>query len=516
MIKEIELVLNPEQAFHLKENTSFIANKLKVDSKEINGYSIIKQSIDARKNPVLIKLQLIVFVNEVFDPNINRLCFDYKDVSNATPIVIVGAGPAGLFAALRLIELGFKPIILERGKDIHSRKHDIAQLNRMGIVNPDSNYCFGEGGAGTFSDGKLYTRSTKRGNVKRILQILIDHGADKKIFWEAHPHIGTDKLPSIISNIRETIIQAGGKIYFDKKVSELLIINNKAKGIIDSTGNKIEAKAVVLAAGHSAHDTFQMLAQQQVKMEAKPFAMGVRVEHPQSFIDKVQYHSKIKNPFLPPAEYSLVTQVENRGVFSFCMCPGGIIVPSATENNQVVVNGMSNSKRNSPFANSGIVVSIHLQDLENQNDPLCGLHFQNTIEQAAFVASGSTQKAPAQRLADFVANKFSNSIPDTSYHLGTISTPLNELMPHWMTNALQKGFHSFDNKIRGFITNEAVLHGFETRTSSPVRILRDTETFQSVNIGNLYPCGEGSGYAGGIVSSAIDGENVAQKIALSM
>ncbi|MEI8202314.1 MAG: NAD(P)/FAD-dependent oxidoreductase [Bacteroidota bacterium] len=516
MIKEIELVLNPEQAFHLKANTHLIAQKLRVEKNDINGYSIIKRSLDARNRQVLMRLQLRVFINEEFNANLNKPTFHYKDVRKSQKVIVVGAGPAGLFAALRLIELGLQPIILERGKDVSSRKLDIAQLNRKGIVDPNSNYCFGEGGAGTFSDGKLYTRSTKRGDVGRILQILVNHGAQAEILYDAHPHIGSDKLPAIIQSIRETITKAGGSFHFGVKVSNLVIKDNAAKGVVDQHGNLFEGKAVILATGHSSRDTYEMLQQQNVKLEAKPFAMGIRVEHPQALIDSVQYHSKVRSPYLPAAEYALVQQVNNRGVFSFCMCPGGIIVPSATESSQVVVNGMSNSNRNSPYANSGIVVSVNLQDLSNPDDPLSGLNLQQQIENSAFLASGQTQKAPAQRLTDFLLSKMSTSIPDTSYHPGTISAPLHEMLPSWITSSLQKGFSLFDNKIKGFITENAVLLGFETRTSSPVRILRDSESMQSQNIANLYPCGEGSGYAGGIVSSAIDGENVAVKIASSV
>ncbi len=513
MIKEIELVLNPEQAFHLKNNTHLIAQKLRVEKNDLSGYSIIKRSLDARNRQVLIRLQLRVFINEEFNASLNKPTFFYKDVHKSPQGIIVGAGPAGLFAALRLIELGFQPVVIERGKDVSARKLDIAQLNRKGIVDNDSNYCFGEGGAGTFSDGKLYTRSTKRGDVGRILQILVNHGAQADILWEAHPHIGSDKLPAIIQAMRETIIQAGGKFHFGKKVCKLVIENNKAIGVIDQKGTQYEGKAVILATGHSARDTFQMLLDQQVNLEAKPFALGVRIEHPQALIDSVQYHSKTRSQYLPAAEYSLVTQVENRGVFSFCMCPGGIIVPSATEGSQVVVNGMSNSNRNSPYANSGLVVSVNLQDLKNPTDPLCGLKFQQEIENAAFITAGQSQKAPAQRVSDFLSSKISSSIPDTSYHPGTISAPLHDILPRWISSSLQKSLLVFDNKIKGFISENAVLLGFETRTSSPVRVIRDSETMQSQNIANLYPCGEGSGYAGGIVSSAIDGENVALKIA---
>jgi uncharacterized FAD-dependent dehydrogenase len=514
MIKEIEIALLPEQVNIYNSLEKAVAQAIRVPREKINFISVLKRSIDARKAKVLIRLKVKVYTLESHPTEEISTENKYKYVQNADPIIIVGSGPAGLFAALRLLELGLKPIIIERGKDIHLRKYDIAELNREQKVNPDSNYCFGEGGAGTYSDGKLYTRSTKRGDVNDILQKLVAHGASNDILIEAHPHIGTDKLPSIISNIRETIINHGGEFYFEKKIADFLIKDSNIKGVIDQSGSIYEGKSVILATGHSARDIYELLNSKQIFIEAKPFALGVRIEHPQQIIDSIQYHCKTRGQFLPAATYQLVTQVEGKGVFSFCMCPGGIIVPAATEEGQIVVNGMSNSRRNSPFANSGMVVSVELSDLQayQSHGALAGLKFQEDVEKAAFNVAGKGQIAPAQRMTDFINSKISNNLNSTSYTPGLVSASLHEILPSFITKRLQQAFVTFDEKMRGYLTQEANIVGVESRTSSPVRIPRDTETMQHIQIKNLYPCGEGAGYSGGIISSALDGVAVAEKI----
>ena len=425
----------------------------------------------------------------------------------------MGAGPAGLFAALQCIELGLKPIIIERGKAVKDRRRDLANINKQGLVNPESNYCFGEGGAGTYSDGKLYTRSTKRGDVNGVLKTFVAHGATEDILVDARPHIGTNKLPQIIEAIRETILNAGGEIHFDSKVTSLLVSSGEIKGVQLATGEKLQANAVILATGHSARDVFEMLHRQNILIEAKPFALGVRIEHPQEIIDRAQYHcppNEDRGPDLPPSYYNLVEQVDGRGVFSFCMCPGGIIAPCATEPNEIVVNGWSPSKRNNPYANSGTVVQINLEDVAGDNaDPFKMLRFQQQIEHAAYKAGGGNLVAPAQRMVDFAENRLSRDLPKNSYLPGTNSVQLKEVLPHWINERLRKALPAFGKKMKGYYTNEAILVGVESRTSSPVKIPRDKETLQHPQVKGLFPCGEGAGYAGGIISAAIDGINCA-------
>ncbi|PZR24162.1 MAG: FAD-binding protein [Citrobacter freundii] len=522
MQKVISLKLLPSEAASETSVKKYIASTEGVKTSAITGYNILKRSIDARGKQAWINLSVQAFINEPYHDR-ERMRFDFKDVSHAAnSALIVGAGPAGLFAALQLILLGIKPLILERGKDVRARRRDLAALNKEGEVNPESNYCFGEGGAGTYSDGKLYTRSSKRGDIARILNLFVHFGAEEKILYEAHPHIGTNKLPQIITAMRETITGYGGVFLFEKKVTGLIIDNNEAKGVLTSDGTAFHANAVVLATGHSARDIFEMLHLQKILIESKPFALGVRVEHPQSLIDQVQYHTTQKDELLPPASYSLVQQVEGQGVFSFCMCPGGIIAPAATSPGELVVNGWSPSKRNNPYANSGIVVTITQKDAltflkkeklpADENDPLLLMKFQRRVEQKAFIAGGGKFVAPAQRMVDFSGKKISTSLPDCSYLPGLQSAPLQQVLPHFVHASLQQAFREFGKKMRGYFTNDAVVVATESRTSSPVRIPRDPETLQHPQIKNLFPCAEGAGYAGGIVSAAMDGERVAKVI----
>lgn len=516
MYSRIQLILTPEQAYKkelLKKEASL---KLNITADSITCIRVIKKSIDARNGKPKVNITLDVFRNEK-PPVEKKKEFNFQPVSGKTPVIIIGAGPAGLFAALQLIELGYKPIVLERGKNTHDRKIDIAQLNRNKEFNPESNYCFGEGGAGTFSDGKLFTRSRKKGDVQRIYELFHYHGADDNILYETHPHIGSDKLPVVIENITNTIISHGGEVHFEEKLTGLIIENNHIEGCTTNTGKKISAKALILAAGHSAHDIYELLHRQNISLELKGFAMGVRVEHPQELIDRIQYHSKIRNEYLPAATYNLVEQVDERGVYSFCMCPGGHIVPAGSEDEQIVVNGMSVSKRNSPYANSGIVVEIRPEDIPGeftQYGPLAGLKFQQYVENLAYRNNGGLgHAAPAQRLRDFVDGRLSVDLPPCSYLPGVISSPLHFWLPDFISSRLRKGFAKFDKKMRGYLTNDAVVVGIESRSSSAVRIPRDRESGQHPEIAGLFPCGEGSGYSGGITSSAIDGENMAIKVA---
>lgn len=512
MSVEISIELSPSQAADVNQLKKAIVQKLNIKGDKFE-YQIIRKSIDARQGKIKVNLGIRVYnAGEVIDPD--APVFKYGDVRKAKPIVIVGAGPAGLFAALRLIELGFKPVIIERGKQVSERKRDIALLSREHNLNIDSNYAFGEGGAGTFSDGKLYTRSKKRGDFKRILYSLHNHGADENILYEAHPHIGTNKLPGVITKIRETILDHGGEFLFNSRVGSIIIKNEVAVGVKLIDGQVIEGHAVILATGHSARDIYKTLLEQKIQIEAKPFAMGVRVEHPQELIDLIQYHGTKRNELLPAASYNLVHQVEGRGVYSFCMCPGGFIVPAATSPGEVVVNGMSPSLRNSRFANSGIVVEVRLEDLSSYSKfgELAGLEFQNEIELLAGKNGAFGVKAPAQRLVDFVEGKSSSSLPTCSYHPGVNSSAMHEWLPEFIAKRLRLGFAEFGKKMRGFLTNEALILGVESRTSSPVRIPRDPETLQHVRIKGLFPAGEGAGYAGGIVSSAVDGERCADGV----
>ncbi|HEY9001385.1 MAG TPA: FAD-dependent oxidoreductase [Mucilaginibacter sp.] len=508
MIKEIELVCPPEQHEDEVALKKLAATTLRTSPQQITGLKILKRSIDARGRKVVYRMQVRTFINEPYIPE--SYTVSYPNVSNAKPVIIIGAGPAGLFAALQCIEMGLKPILLERGKDVKQRRRDLANINKQGLVNPESNYCFGEGGAGTYSDGKLYTRSTKRGDVNQVLKIFVAHGASENILVDARPHIGTNKLPGIITAIRETIQNAGGEVHFDMKVTDLIVEFGKIKGIKTSDGNTWKSDAVILATGHSARDIFEMLHRQNILIEAKPFALGVRIEHPQEIIDRAQYHCVIRGEYLPPSYYSLVEQVDGRGVFSFCMCPGGIIAPCATEDKEIVVNGWSPSKRNNPYANSGTVVQVNLDDVKgDNNDPFKLLKFQQQVEQLAFTAGGGNLVAPAQRMVDFVERRISTDLPKNSYLPGTKSIELREILPNWIAASLQKALPIFGKKMKGYYTNEAILVGVESRTSSPVKVPRDKETLQHPQVQGLFPCGEGAGYAGGIISAAIDGINCA-------
>jgi len=510
MQKEIEITLLPEQAADEVTISTHLSNALKVSNERIKGYKILKRSIDARSRRVVFRMQIRVFIDE---PQLaDNYTVNYQNVSNAKQVLIVGAGPAGLFAALQCIENGYKPIVLERGKDVKQRRRDLAAINKHGVVNTESNYCYGEGGAGTYSDGKLYTRSNKRGDINKVLQTFVHHGASDDILVDARPHIGTNKLPQIISSIRDFILNAGGEVRFDQKVTDLLIEFGKIKGVVVNGEEKLMADAVILATGHSARDIYELLHNKHILVEAKPFALGVRIEHPQAIIDAAQYHCDIRSEFLPPAYYSLVEQVGSKGVFSFCMCPGGIIAPCATHVNEIVVNGWSPSKRNNPFANSGTVVQVGLDDVKGE-DPLRMMRFQAEIERQAFDLGGGNLVAPAQRMVDFVESKVSVDLPVNSYLPGTKSVMLSEILPDFVSNSLRKALPMFGKKMRGYYTNEAILVGVESRSSSPVRIPRDKETFQHPQVSGLFPCAEGAGYAGGIVSAAIDGVNCANAIA---
>ena len=510
----ISLKLLPSEAADEDLIREYLASASGKKLKEISGFHILKQSIDARARTTWINLTCKAFINEPFHKR-QLLSLQFRDVHHSTrQALIIGAGPAGLFAALKLIEQGIKPIILERGKNVRARRRDLALLNKEGKINPESNYCFGEGGAGTYSDGKLYTRSNKRGNVEEILNLFVHFGAEENILYDAHPHIGTNKLPQIITAMREKILSFGGECRFENKVTDLLIEENRIRGIVTNGDEKIYGDAVVLATGHSARDIFQLLDKRKILIECKPFALGVRVEHPQSIIDTIQYHSTTRNRFLPPASYSLVHQLDQRGVFSFCMCPGGIIAPASTNERELVVNGWSPSKRNNPFANSGIVVSIELKDLQSykKHGALAGLYFQQEVEQNAFASGGGDFVAPAQRLEDFIQNKISSSLPACSYLPGVRSADLKTLLPGFVHKQLREGFKEFGKKMKGWLTNDAIAVASESRTSSPVRIPRQGDSLEHPQIKGLYPCGEGAGYAGGIVSAAMDGQRIAEKI----
>ncbi len=512
MIKEIQLRVNLIEERKDGILITKSSKQLSIDKTEISGIKILRKSIDARKKETYFNYKVAVYINEPV-PKKSNYFFDYKDVSKAKEIHIIGFGPAGMYAALRCIELGYKPIVLERGKTVQERRRDIKAINQDHLVDEDSNYCFGEGGAGTYSDGKLYTRSLKRGDVRRIFENLVYHGATDQILIDAHPHIGTNKLPKIIQNIRETILYFGGEIHFNSQVTDFTIKNNQLKSIQLHNGNEMTINSVILATGHSARDIYILLHQKNIALQAKSFAMGVRVEHPQEIIDRIQYScSGNRDDLLPAAAYSLVQQVNNRGVYSFCMCPGGFIVPAATSNSEVVVNGMSPSRRNNKFANSGIVVEINIdKDIPkyDQFGPLKGLEYQKNLERLAFTSGGRTQTAPAQRLVDFVDGKLSTSLNETSYQPGLNSAPMHSLLPTLIGSRLRKGFVAFGKKMHGYFTNEANIVGVESRTSSPVNIPRK-ETLEHPQIKGLFPCGEGGGYAGGIVSAAMDGERCAE------
>ena len=513
MVKQVRINLNPAAAADETVIRKISASLAGIDQSEISSLRILKRSVDARKKNIRVELTVEIFTG--LESEIPVIApYMPVNVTQSREVIIVGAGPAGLFAALRLIELGIRPIIIERGRNVSSRKKDIARISREQIVDPDSNYCFGEGGAGTYSDGKLYTRSKKRGDNTRILELLCLHGADARILYEAHPHLGTDKLPRIISAIRQSILSAGGQFLLEKKVTDLLLEGDVIRGVKTSGNEIFISPYVILATGHSARDIYYICLDRGIELVMKSFAMGVRVEHPQELIDRIQYHGSSRGEFLPAASYNLTRQVDGRGVYSFCMCPGGFIVPSATSQEEVVVNGMSPSERNSPFANSGIVVEIRPEDLlkYSSSGEMAGIEFQKEMEREAWKNGGHTQRAPAQRLTDFVAGKASGSLPKVSYFPGVTSSPLHSWLPKSIGRRLRDGFQLFGKVMNGYLTNEAVVLGVESRTSSPVRMPRDSENLHHIRISGLYPCGEGSGYAGGIVSSAVDGMNVADAI----
>lgn len=536
MPKDYTLKLLPSEVADENVLKNYIARAAGKSPDAITGFQIIRQSLDARSRTVWVNLLVRAFINEPPQPREIRQ-FHWKEVHHEEKrTIIIGAGPAGLFAALKCLELGIKPIILERGKDVRARRRDLAAINKQGEINPESNYCFGEGGAGTYSDGKLYTRSSKRGDVQRILELLVHFGAQENILYEAHPHIGTNKLPHIITAIREHILACGGEIHFGQKVVDFTLSGNTLKKVTTADGNHWDGDAFVLATGHSARDIFELLHHKKILIEAKPFALGVRIEHPQSIIDACQYHLPTvkgtenisgRGAFLPPASYSLVQQAQGRGVFSFCMCPGGIIAPAATAPGEIVVNGWSPSKRNNPFANSGMVVEIRHSDLRFHEDyrkwigieaaalesPLGMMYFQQLTERKAYDAGGGKLVAPAQRVEDFIQKKTSATLPDCSYLPGISPSDLKQVLPGFVAAALREGLVEFGKKMRGYRTNEAVLVATESRTSSPVRIPREKEGLNHPQVKNLYPCAEGAGYAGGIVSAAMDGENVVNAIA---
>lgn len=508
----VQIAVLPRQQEDLDYILELALEKQKLRRERIGEWRIRKRSIDARRRPIKINLQIEMWLKgekrEVIPP------FIPQNVHDSKKIAIIGAGPAGLYAALRAVEAGLSPIVFERGKDVRERRRDLAAINKLHIVNPESNYCFGEGGAGTYSDGKLYTRSKKRGNVLKAIEWFVHFGADEDILIDAHPHIGTNKLPKIIAAMREAIIENGGEVHFNSKMTDIKIKDTAIEAIQINDGEWLEFEHVILATGHSARDIYYLLHRKNIYMEAKGFAIGVRVEHQQELIDHIQYHGEDDNPYLPPASYSLVEQVDGFGVYSFCMCPGGIIAPCATEQEEVVTNGWSPSKRNNPYANSGIVVSVAPSDLPNykEDDPFVCLDYQKYVEKRCWEAGGKTQKVPAQRMIDFVEGKISTDFPKTSYQPGIVSADLNEVLPPLLSEKLKKAFVLFGKKMKGYYTNEAVLHAPESRTSSPISIPRDPLTLEHIEISGLYPCGEGAGYAGGIISAAIDGINCVDAI----
>lgn len=535
MVQEYQIRVQPQIAYNEQNLASYLSKEKGFDIRTINRVRILRRSIDARQRQVMVNLKVRVYINELpQDDEYQRV--EYPDVSDAPQVIVVGAGPGGLFGALHLIELGYRPVIVERGKDVRERKKDMAAISRNQCVDPESNYCFGEGGAGAYSDGKLYTRSKKRGSVEKILNVFCQHGASTSILCDAHPHIGTDKLPRVIENMRKQILQSGGQVYFNTKMTELLIENERVVGIravnhVDNQEMELHGP-VILATGHSARDVYRYLNDQHIEIAAKGIAVGVRLEHPAELIDQIQYHSRNgRGKYLPAAEYSFVTQVEGRGVYSFCMCPGGFIIPAATGPEQIVVNGMSPSNRGTRWSNSGMVVEVHPEDLaeierggtaaaDNDHtdaaqglDPLCMMRFQEQLEKNCWQQGNRKQTAPAQRMADFVNGHLSYDLPDSSYAPGLVSSPLHFWMPSFIAHRLQEGFKVFGCQRHGFLTNEATLIATETRTSSPVRILRDDLTLQHIRLQGLFPCGEGAGYAGGIVSAAIDGERCADMAA---
>lgn len=515
MIQEFQLRLLPEQAANESTIREYVAREKGFDARTVRALRILKRSIDARHRTIFVNLKVRVFVNE--EPQDEAYVpTEYRDVSKAPQAIVVGAGPGGLFAALRLIELGIKPIVLERGKDVHERKKDLARIPKTQSVDSESNYCFGEGGAGAYSDGKLYTRSKKRGSVEKILNVFCQHGASTSILADAHPHIGTDKLPRVIENMRNTILRCGGEVHFQTKMTQLIVTNGTVVGCV--TNVKEFLGPVILATGHSARDVYRYLAEAKIEMEAKGIAVGVRLEHPSMLIDQIQYHNRQgRGKYLPAAEYSFVTQVNGRGVYSFCMCPGGFVIPAATDKQQIVVNGMSPSNRGTQWSNSGMVVEVRPEDIATPTtshlSPLRMMHFQEQLEQLTWQQGNMKQTAPAQRMTDFVNGRLSYDLPRSSYSPGLVSSPLHFWLPPMISKRLQEGFKTFGRQAHGFLTNEAVMIAVETRTSAPVRITRNPENLQHVTIQGLFPCGEGAGYAGGIVSAGVDGERCAEAVA---
>ena len=518
MTKEYQIRVLPVVAASENAIKRYLAEEQGIDQRTINSVRVLKKSIDARQRTIFVNLKIRVYINEVPQDDEYEQT-EYQNVESRPQVVVVGEGPGGLFASLRLIELGLRPVVLERGKDVRERKMDLAQITKTQKVDPESNYCFGEGGAGAYSDGKLYTRSKKRGNVNKILNVFCQHGASTSILADAHPHIGTDKLPRVIENMRNTIIKCGGEVHFQTKMTRLVVEGERVTGVeaVDlKTGGELTFRGpVILATGHSARDVYRLLVESNIHIEAKGIAVGVRLEHPSQLIDQIQYHNREgRGKYLPAAEYSFVTQVEERGVYSFCMCPGGFVIPAATGPQQLVVNGMSPSNRGTQWSNSGMVVELHPDDVGgDSSDPLCMMHFQEKLERDCWQQGNMKQTAPAQRMADFVNNRLSYDLPKSSYAPGLISSPLHFWMPPFVAKRLQEGFKKFGKMSHGFLTNEAVLIATETRTSSPVRIARDPATLQHVTVQGLFPCGEGAGYAGGIVSAGVDGERCAEMCA---
>jgi uncharacterized FAD-dependent dehydrogenase len=513
MITKTDLTIPPSSINDKEFLYSMAAKKLGRDLSEITAVITEKRSVDARgKFPVYV-LSCSVFVNE--SPPKTKNIIKYNPVTGDKKAIVVGFGPAGMYASLRLIELGIRPIVFERGKDVRSRRRDLRQIQQFDTVNPDSNYCFGEGGAGTYSDGKLYTRATKRGDTRKILSIMVQHGADPDILVDSHPHVGSNKLPGIVQKIRETVLKNLGEVHFNSRVTDLLIKNGKIEGIIVNDKEEYTADAVIVATGHSARDIFYIYHKHNILLEPKSFAMGVRIEHPQELINKIQYHSELKDPNLPAASYNLACNIEGKGVYSFCMCPGGIVVPAATAPGEIVVNGMSLSQRDSPFANSGFVVAVDEKDWAMYEDkyPFSALHLQMEVEHVAFELANKTLKAPAQRLTDFMNDRLSSDLPLTSYIPGLTSAPLHESLPRFIVKGLKKGVNIFNTYMKGYYSEEAQIIAIESRTSSPIRVIRDRESFMNLSIEGLFPAGEGAGYAGGIVSAALDGENCASAVA---
>lgn len=526
MIREYQIRVLPQQAANERTICGYLANEEGIDVRTIKHVRVLRRSIDARQRTVFVNLKVRIYINEMPDDD-GYIHTEYKDVSSARNVIVVGAGPGGLFASLRLIELGLRPIIIERGKNVHERKKDLSAITRTHKVDGESNYCFGEGGAGAYSDGKLYTRSKKRGNIEKILNVFCQHGASTSILSDAHPHIGTDRLPRVIENMRNTILRCGGEVHFCTKMLRLVVSHDKVEGVeainLNTGEEHVFRGPVILATGHSARDVYHYLHSEGVEIEAKGIAVGVRLEHPSVLIDRIQYHSKDgRGKYLPAAEYNFVTQVDGRGVYSFCMCPGGFVIPAATGPQQIVVNGMSPSNRGTQWSNSGMVVEIRPEDVSgelcltdngNNGSELRMLHLQEKLEHECWLQGNMRQTAPAQRMVDFVHSKLSYDLPKSSYAPGLISSPLHFWLPPVISSRLQQGFEKFGRMSRGFLTNEAVLIAVETRTSSPVRILRDKDTLQHIRLKGLFPCGEGAGYAGGIVSAGVDGERCAEMAA---